>query len=255
MPVWLELLSHPVALVAWGLLALVWLSRRGGVPRAARWLVAGLAVIYFALATPLGANLVVGALERPSRPVAQACLEPPPGGTIVVLAGGMSEHVPSKDDHASLHAPTLRRVMEGVKLARSARDARLVLAGGGGGAVREADVMASLATALGFPPARLVLERQSRTTAEGAVQVARLLAEGGAPPPAVHLVTSALHMPRAAASFRRQGLEVCPVPVDRRYVRPAVHELLIPQLTALEKSSDAYHEIVGYAVYWATGRL
>lgn len=252
---WLELVSHPVALVAWGLLALAGLSRRAGVPRSARRFVAGLAALYFALATPLGANLVVGALEHPSRPVARACLEPPPGGTVVVLAGGMSEDVPSKDDFASLHAASLRRVMEAVRLARSGRDARLVLAGGGGHAVREADVMASLATALGVDPASLLLERQSRTTAEGAANVARLLAERGGSPPTVHLVTSAMHMPRAAASFRRQGIDVCPVPVDRRFVRPAAHEALIPQITALEKSSAAWHEIVGYAVYWATGRL
>ena len=71
----------------------------------------------------------------------------------------------------------------------------------------------------------------------------------------MHLVTSAMHMPRAAASFRRHGVDVCPVPVDRRRLRPAAHEALIPQVTALDKSTAAYHEIIGYVAYWATGRL
>lgn len=252
---WLELLTEPVALIAWALLILAWLSWRAPAPAPARRIATGLVAFTFAVATPLGANLLVGTLEGAVTPVARACLEPGPRSVIVVLAGGMSGRPARSDDVARLHVASLRRVIEGLRLARSRTDTFLVLAGGGGDAVREADLMGSLAAELGFPPARLLLERESRTTAEGAANVARLLAQRGGEAPAVHLVTSAMHMPRAAASFRRQGVEVCPVPVDQRRVSPALHELLIPQLTALDKSTTACHELVGYAVYWATGRL
>jgi uncharacterized SAM-binding protein YcdF (DUF218 family) len=252
---WLELLTEPVALIAWALLILAWISWRTPVPAVARRVATALAAFYFAVATPLGANLVGGALEGAVMPVARACLEPGPGSVIVVLAGGMSGSPVRSDDVARLQVASLRRVIEGLRLARSTADTLLILAGGSGDAVREADLMASLATELGFPPARLLLERESKTTAEGAGNVARLLAQRSGKAPAVHLVTSAMHMPRAAASFRRQGVEVCPVPVDHRRVRPALHELLIPQLTALDKSTAAYHEIIGYVGYWATGRL
>jgi uncharacterized SAM-binding protein YcdF (DUF218 family) len=252
---WLELLTGPVALIAWGLLFLVWRSWRAAGPAGGRRVATALAVFYFGVTTPLGANLVVGALEAAAPPAARACLEPAPGSAIVVLAGGMSGEAASSDAVASLQVTSVRRVLEGQRLARATADARLILAGGSGEAVREADLMGSLATALGFPPERLLLERESRTTAEGAAHVARLLARQGGEVPAVHLVTSAMHMRRAAASFRRQGVEVCPVPVDRRWVRPAVHEALIPQITALDKSTAAYHEIAGYVVYWVTGRL
>lgn len=251
---WADLLCQPVALIGWLLLALVWLAWRAPVPVAIRRAATALAVLFFAAATPLGANLAARALEGGGPPAAGACAEPAPRCAIVVLAGGMSGTPASSDEVASLQLASVRRVIEGVRLAATAPEATLILAGGGGGTVREADLMARLATALGLPPARLLLERESRTTAEGARNVARLLAERGVPGP-VRLVTSAMHLPRAAASFRRQGIEVCPVPVDRRAVRPDASEALIPQITALEKSTAAWHEAVGYVVYWATGRL
>jgi uncharacterized SAM-binding protein YcdF (DUF218 family) len=251
----LELLSAPVALVAWGLLALVALSRRGDASAAARRVSLAVAVLYLAAAMPHVANRTVAALEDAPVPAARGCSDPAAPRAIVVLAGGMSGTPATSDDIASLHLATVRRVVGAARLARASPEATLLLAGGGGELVREADVMASLATALGVPLPRLILERESRTTAEAAANVARLLARErpGAGP--VVLVTSAMHMPRAAAAFRRQGVELCPVRVDRRRLRPGLLEGLIPQVTALEKSTAAWHEAIGYAAYWATGRL
>jgi uncharacterized SAM-binding protein YcdF (DUF218 family) len=251
----LELVAQPVALLAWCLVALAWRAWRAPAPPGVRHAAAAVTLLYFAAATPLGANVMVGALEDAATRAARDCGDGAAGGAIVVLAGGMSGSPASRDEVARLHEATLRRLLEAVRLARAAPESPLVLSGGGGGAVREADLMASLATALGVPPERLRLERESRTTAEGATRVARLLAPPGGSPPAVLLVTSAMHVPRAAAAFRRSGLRVCPVPVDRRWGRPEAHEALVPQVTALEKSSAALHELAGYVAYWATGRL
>lgn len=254
MSAWVELVSQPVALVAWGLLAFAWRAARTPAPGPGRRAALALAVFYFAVATPLGANLLVGALEGAASRAPAGCAAQPPG-VIVVLAGGVSGRPASSADVGSLQLATFRRVLEALRLARGWPDVPVVLSGGSGERVREADLMASLATALGLPASRLVLERESRTTAEGAVNVARLLSARGQAAAPVHLVTSALHMPRAAAAFRRQGLEVCPAAVDRRLVRPAPEEALLPQITALEKSTAAFHEALGYLVYWATGRL
>jgi uncharacterized SAM-binding protein YcdF (DUF218 family) len=250
---WLELLVQPVAVVGWGLVAIAWLARRGA--PALRWGTIALALGYFALATPLGANGVTGALERAATTAADACGPAADRGAIVVLAGGMTGHPSSPDDIARLQVESIRRVFEAVSLARSAGEAPVIVAGGSGGPVREADLMASLASAQGLAPERVLLERESRTTAEAASHVASLLTQRRLEAVPVRLVTSALHMPRAAAAFRRRGLAVCPVPVDTRFVWPALHAALVPQATALEKSTAAWHELVGYAVYWATGRL
>ena len=62
------------------------------------------------------------------------------------------------------------------------------------------------------------------------------------------MVTSALHMPRAMAIFRKQGMEPIPAPTD--YV-VKVREggvrlgMFIPSAGALEKVGRAIHEYLG----------
>ena len=250
---WHELLTEPAALIGAALLVLSWLLIRQKQRGIAGALVVTLTLLYFAAATPLGANLAIGALEH------QATGEPncealPKGSVIVVLAGGMSGSPKTVEDYSRLQEHSLRRTFEGVKLAQRIEGSRLLLAGGSGGRVREADLMGALATALGFPADRLTLERESRTTFESAREIAGLM------PPAkatgsMYLVTSAFHMPRALAVFHRQGLAVCAHPVDHSWVDPGWHGMLIPQISALRKTTVVFHEWVGYLWYWLTDRL
>ena len=75
----------------------------------------------------------------------------------------------------------------------------------------EADAFAAELSARGVPAARIVRERCSMTTGENARYAAALLARRGIS--RVRLVTCAWHLPRAAAHFRRVGLEVFELPV------------------------------------------
>ncbi len=70
---------------------------------------------------------------------------------------------------------------------------------------------ASVLLTLGLPADRLVLESQSRNTADSAARVVPLL--GGRP---FALVTSAGHLPRSMATFAKAGLRPVPVPADYR---------------------------------------
>ena len=115
--------------------------------------------------------------------------------------------------------------------------------------------MAALAEALGYPRARLTLERESNSTFEAAVNSVRILREKGVDVNSLYLVTSALHMARASATFRAQGIEVIACPTDFRWVRPRWYEALIPQLSALGKTTDVWHEFLGYIVYFVSGKL
>lgn len=253
MPLLVELLAEPVALLAGALSLLVvmlWRARQRG-PLV---LAAATLVIYFWVATPLGANAMLGLLEHhPS--TLRECGPPADGSVIVVLAGGIDADVESTQDFGRLHGPTLRRVIAAAKLAGTVPGSTLVLAGGGGAAVREADLMSSLVVALGIAAERVRVERESGDTHQNAVQVSLLLRSGGPSPARVHLVTSALHMPRSVAVFRAQGIDVCPHPVDRRWVNPPARHAFIPQMSAFRKSSDVYHEAMGLLAYWLTGKL
>jgi uncharacterized SAM-binding protein YcdF (DUF218 family) len=245
---------EPVALIGWMLLALsLWLTWRRPRP-GAHWAAAAATLLYFAVATPLGANLAVGFLERAAVRASECELTSSRENLVVVLAGGMRGSPVSDTEISRLKEASLRRTLEAVNLARQLAGSRLVFVGGAGRQVREADLMGALARALGIPAERVMVERESESTFENAQEIARLVGkmpETGA----IYLVTSAVHMPRALAAFRHQGLEVCAYPVDYTWVRPGWRGMLVPQMSALQKTTTAYHEAAGYLWYWLTDRL
>ena len=173
--------------------------------------------------------------------------------TIVALAGGVSGSSSDDPPVSRLKEASFRRTIAAAELARAHREARLVLSGGSGRPDTEADLMRRLAISLGVPPDSIILESRSRNTAESAVLVAGILEDRG--PRLVHLVTSALHMPRAAGSFEAQGVRVCRHPVDWRQVPLDFPAALLPQISALEKSTAAAREVMGRLWYRVTERL
>lgn len=247
---WFELLTAPVALVAWGLLLVTLLLWRGQSPAVFRLSLA-LLLLYLAAATPLGANALAGALE--SRAHRDACPRDGIPTAIVVLAGGVRGDPERATAVDRLRLATLRRTLAGARLARLHPDWRVIVSGGEGGKVSEADLMATLLDQLGIGGGRVLRDSRSRSTWESAVDVTRLARGLGIL--RLMLVTSAMHMPRAAAAFRARGLALCRYPVDYRHIRPGLPGALIPQISALAKTHRALHEIVGYAWYRLQGRF
>lgn len=249
---WLSGLIEPVALVAWGLLAVIFLLRRNNKDRRGYYAGVGILMAYLAVASPLGANLMVGFLEHRSDGTA-ACATISARAPVVVLSGGVTGGTSPALALASLKEETYRRVVEGVRLASSLPGGALILSGGGWELPKETDVMEALVMALGFPSARVIKEDRSTSTFQNGVEVARILRQKKIYE--IRLVTSAMHMRRAAAVFRKQGVSVCPVPVDEKWIQPRLVDALVPQISALQKSTDALHEMVGYIWYFAAGRL
>ena len=249
---WLSRLIEPAALVAWVLVVVAFRLRRNYHNRPEYRAVMALLLVYLVVASPLGANILVGFLEhRPES--ADACAAISEYAPIVVLAGGVTGMVSPASELTTLKESTYRRVIEGVHLASSHPGATLVLSGGGGESLKEAYVMRVLAVALGFPRERITTEDRSTTTFQNGVEVARILRQRKKNE--IRLVTSAMHMPRAAAVFRNQGFTVCPMPADEKWVQPMLADVLVPHVSALQKSTDALHEMVGYVWYFAAGRL
>lgn len=225
-------LGITLALVLWGWGRRLppWLRTLGGV-------LLGACVL---LTTPLGA----GALER------AVLLPPTPCATtpqaIVVLGGGALERAP-EGDFRGLSLASLRRTLAGTALWQ-ATGGRLIMTGGSfRGSEPEARRMAALAHALGVPEAALQVEPRARTTWENAMETARLTP---APPHAIWLVTSAVHLRRARYAFTRAGFTVCPVPADAD-LAPASRpwRALLPAHGALIRTDAALHELVGLAWY------
>jgi uncharacterized SAM-binding protein YcdF (DUF218 family) len=177
---------------------------------------------------------------------------------IIVLGGG-------EDGRASAFWGQMQlneggdRYSAALALARRFPQAR-VLFTGGSGALRdlmgaetsEAEMAGRFFLNQGIAPERLLLEGQSRNTAENA----RLSLALAAPAPGETwvLLTSAFHMPRAMRSFEAAGWTgLVPWPVD--YRTSAFADGIGWNLTRnLQVLTTAIHEQVGQIAYRLTGR-
>lgn len=163
---------------------------------------------------------------------------------IVVLAGGTQTGQRPVSD--KLNQATLKRLIEGVRLWRNLPMATLVLSGGAiSGEVSSARRMADLAQAMGVPRHAIVLEDQSKDTADEARLLAPMLAGRK-----FALVTSASHMPRSLALFKARGMEPVPAPTDFRSTSDEPwYVQALPRIEGLSMSSTAFHEYIG--LMWA----
>jgi uncharacterized SAM-binding protein YcdF (DUF218 family) len=117
----------------------------------------------------------------------------------------------------------------------------------------EATVMASALERDGVPAAAIVQENHSLTTHQNAVYTAQILRARGIR--SFLLVTSALHMPRAMASFQRQGLTPIAAASPPQIVVPDEPDFSfwLPDLRTLNASRSIVKEYLGMLVYWIRG--
>lgn len=189
----------------------------------------------------------------------------PTAEAIVVLGGGIKPASPPRPWVDLAEAGD--RVIHGARLYQAGKAPLLVLSGGridwkGGGSPEAAD-MAAIATALGVPATAILQEPDSLNTFENAVNVRQLLAPRRIQ--RILLVTSAMHMPRARAIFRRQGFEPIAAPTDFRVTQQELAETrstgagkilaLIPQSENLHNLTQALKEYIGIVVYRLRGWL
>ena len=101
---------------------------------------------------------------------------------------------------------------------------------------------------LGVPPDAVLIEEQSRSTYENAQHTAQLLQRHEIKQ--ILLVTSALHLPRALATFRAARIDALPAPTDFEVMPEPPHPLRwLPDAEALFDSTRALKEYLGLWVY------
>lgn len=164
---------------------------------------------------------------------------------IVVLGGALGPAYPPKRPFADLNDAS-DRVWHAARLFKQGLAPVIIVSGGKGpGLERREDIaseavtMRGLLIDLGVPRHAIVLEEQSRTTRENASFTSSLA--GDKP---VALVTSAFHMPRAYATFRRAGVDVDAYPTDFRAIPElsASWERWLPTASNLQRSEMALKE-------------
>lgn len=115
---------------------------------------------------------------------------------------------------------------------------------------RSGEVMRGLLVRAGVPENMIWMEDRSRSTHENAVFGARILHAHGIR--RIALVVDAQSMPRAAACFRKEGMDVTPAPVELRTWGP-IREELLPNWHAIRRNEITLHELLGLAWYRLRG--
>lgn len=211
----------------------------------------GLTLVFLGLTTPLGANLLVRLVEAPASSGTAGLLDAcPDSRTLVFLSGGMRRPAANAEDFGALTSETLDRVLA-LRSSGPPDELTLLVSGGGPFRVPEAALIASLMQSLGIRAQSVVIESRSTSTRTSAGEVARILMPETRN---IILATSALHLPRASWTFRQAGFEVCPWPLNSRYLPARVPAGLWPRSTALDKSEWALYELLGQVYYRFTIR-
>jgi uncharacterized SAM-binding protein YcdF (DUF218 family) len=117
---------------------------------------------------------------------------------------------------------------------------------------READDLYAAMLLMGVEAEAITVENESQNTHESAVRVKEILGDDGNK----HLlITSAFHMRRSAACFKKAGLEADVFSTDfythPRYFTPDV--LFVPSVDALVVWHKLVKEWVGMVAYWVAG--
>lgn len=158
----------------------------------------------------------------------------PRASAIVVLGGGK---LPVTD-----WSRTTTRAGRGLSLWRDGFASVLLVSGSD-----QADELARGFALSGVPRMDLRVENTSVNTHENARNSAVILKANGLSD--VLLVTSAIHMRRAAGCFRHEGIAVSPVPADDNHARLAVAPAWLPRRDALTLTARCLREYVALMVY------
>ena len=155
---------------------------------------------------------------------------------VVVLGGGHSSDT-ELPLLSQIGRSSLVRLIEGIRIYRKYPGAKLLLSGSG-----VAEVMARVAREIGVPERDIILESKSKDTKDEARFIKPMVGNE-----AFVLVTTASHIPRSMALFRKLGMNPIPSPIGHRVSegQGLSHHSFFPGTGNLRKAELAIHEYLG----------
>jgi uncharacterized SAM-binding protein YcdF (DUF218 family) len=214
----------------------------------------------FLFMTIIGSTPLPGwMLESLEKPYAGVRIEDLPSADAIVMLGGGSEPARYEAFHVHL-SPAADRLLMARTLLRMGKSTALMLGGGGakldGRARMEADGVRDVFAAWDVPLESMISLGFNRDTHDEALHARAVANRRGWN--RILLVTSANHMRRAAAVFRRQGFEVIPAPCNfltSLSTAPGDSPAFIsvPRHDGFVKASIWLHEQAGWWIYRARG--
>jgi uncharacterized SAM-binding protein YcdF (DUF218 family) len=211
--------------------------------------------ILWVCSTPVFANWAVASLERqyPARTIAQT----PEADVAIVLGGALGQALPPRVEVDLSGAAD--RVLHAAHLFRAGKVKRILVSAGNLPWERalkpEAELIKELLVEWGVASEAIELATASRNTYENALEIERMWKARNFK--SALLVTSATHMPRAMAVFRRAGLPVIASTTDVLAVEGDHTEFFmwLPDASALSMTTQAAKEWMGFLAYKVRGYL
>ncbi len=176
----------------------------------------------------------------------------------IVLGGGMVTIDRSMD--RLIFQENTDRMLQAVQLYKEGRIKKIILSSGSGSMVfrdmYEGALLRRFLVQTCIPPQDLLVDSSSRNTRENAINTVQLLKDSVPHGPYL-LITSALHMERAQACFKKLGCETTAFPVSKKAGerRWDPGYLLIPQVENLRVWEKLLHEWVGSIMYKINGYI
>ncbi|MGI8989271.1 MAG: YdcF family protein [Bryobacteraceae bacterium] len=242
---------YPLGLAILALAVACVLSTRA---RARRILTVAALLLLFAFSNWTVSHLLVDSLEdqTPQRDLASMPV------LDAIVAIGSFLHAPTRRHKSAELLESSDRLLHAVHLYRAGKAPLILLSSGtveifGHPQVSEVEAARNLLAEWGVPPGAVLLEDRSRNTEENAVECRRILEAKGIR--RIILVTSAMHMPRAQAVFRKAGFNVAPAPTDyiSGWGTPDLLQRWLPDAEELFFSSLALKEWLGMGIYRLRG--
>jgi uncharacterized SAM-binding protein YcdF (DUF218 family) len=216
-------------------------------------------LLYWLLSIPVFADLLAnrGQLSGPHR-VDTAAM--PEADAIVVLGAGVVTHSLHGFQASVPDRQTIFNAFEGARLYRAAGRSIPVVASGGvvnADSQREPEsiVIRELLVRAGVPSEVILLDSESKTTHEQAVNLAPVIKSHGWT--RVVVIAPSVQMPRAVNGFAREGVQVIAdeAPFASDTARDSGLSRWIPSGDALASSSRAAYDYMAWMYYWMRGWL
>lgn len=250
----IPLFFYPIGLSTFlTLLGLFWIWRRRP-----RWAVSSISLAVFILlffSAPVVSRWLLDSLEDqyPGTPIEKS----PKAQAIVVLGGSIA--FPNSHHRDIELTDSSDRILQAARLYKAQKAPTVLMSGGnidflgGSDLLPESQLMAQLAEEFGVPKEAMLTETTSRNTYENAKNSWVVLQPKGIKQ--ILLVTSAFHMPRSVAIFRKVGFTVIPATTDFRSGDENIDWILatLPSAEALDNSTLVLKEWIGLLTYRLRG--
>jgi len=176
----------------------------------------------------------------------------------IVVLGGMMSYYDSKNNQIGVNK-SIDRLMQAIKLYKKGYGKKILISGGDGSLLKtigkEADFLKNYITDIGLYTDDMIFESESQNTYENAKYSAQIIKKDSAKK--VLIVTSAFHMRRAMACFKKQGIYADYYPAERYAGKRkyTFDHLLLPNINALESWEKLIHEFIGFITYKIAGYI